>query len=512
MTSKQYAKEHSLDIPHISCIEFPLKVNNVDRALQMVGGKEAIIRACQDEMTNPLELRFTKNIYEHPVNAKLSSNEQILIKVTVPKKALEANEGSVQKTLKQMHEEKKAVHITPVAIINKTFRFREMADFQYSPQTSEFTQTINKSIHSMNYENIKKLEKVFAPDKKPWEPAESGQFELPPPPRFSSIPLPFNYQYKKNAATVIKEGKLSIKSKRIKLHSIIIRWEDEVPQEPTPELKQQLENFQNEPDNMFSRDILHTIEILKGLFDKKPVWIRKHLEAVLSPHLQQCLKYALPQVSYTYTKGPWRQSYIRLGLDPKSSRSLAPYQTERFRIPNVSRTFPKNTTNETLTELPDAFKFNGEELPVSLSFQLENLVDPDVKKILFMGTFREECDFHDGWYDALTMTKLRRLMRYKIRSLVDGTRIEMAKVDHIINKLELAEGKDGDKDDKDIKEDIEDDDDDDDDDEEAGDGYELDVSDANYNEILKYLEKFNPRGAGEIEGLAGLLKQRDLDI
>lgn len=147
MSAKQQAKEHSLDIPHISCIEFPLKVKNVEKAFDMVGGADNIIQSCLDDQV-PLELRFTKNIYEHPVNAKVNKREHILIKISVPKKEFNENNRNIQKTLEQLHTNgKKQMHITPLAIINKTFRFREMSSFNIKSKTvNMFNKLTNQSI------------------------------------------------------------------------------------------------------------------------------------------------------------------------------------------------------------------------------------------------------------------------------------------------------------------------------------------------------------------------------
>ncbi|ODQ58831.1 hypothetical protein WICANDRAFT_84550 [Wickerhamomyces anomalus NRRL Y-366-8] len=503
MSAKQQAKEHSLDIPHISCIEFPLKVKNVEKAFDMVGGADNIIQSCLDDQV-PLELRFTKNIYEHPVNAKVNKREHILIKISVPKKEFNENNRNIQKTLEQLHTNgKKQIHITPLAIINKTFRFREMSDFQYQVKNSEYVQQVNESIHSLNFDKIKELR--FEQDTRPWDfdVKDKQLFDLPPPPRFSSIPLPFNYHYKKNAASVVKEGKLTRKNKHIKLNSIIIKFNDEAPKQPSIELLNQLKVFQSEQDNPFFKDTIITLDILKKLFDEKPIWIRKHLEAILPNPLKPCLKYALPQISYSFTKGPWRQSYIKFGIDPRTSPKYGKYQTEGFRVPNYFQKIPKGFMSEIPNGVSASFQFDGTQVPLTLSFQLENILDEQVQDLLKKAIIRTECDFQDGWYDALSMFKVRRLMRYKLKVLVDGGRFESDKISHIMNNLQVQEANNEKDDGSDDEDEIED---------EEIEDYELDVKEANYDEIVKYLEKFNERGATQIKELSSLIKQKDLDI
>ncbi|CCH45239.1 Transcription factor tau subunit [Wickerhamomyces ciferrii] len=514
-TNKQLAKEHSLDIPHISCIEFPLKVKNVDKAFNMVGGKEKIIQSCLDNQI-PLELRLTKNLYEHPINAKTNANEHLLIKISIPKREYKENNFNIQKTLQNLHSNgKKNVHITPIAIINKTFRFREMSDFQYQVKNSKFVKQVNESIHDLNFEKIKNLK--FEQDTKPWDFDNKQQklFDLPPPPRFSSIPLPFNYNYKKNALTVVKEGKLVTRNKSIKLHSIIIKYSDPTPQESSKELQSQLETFQSQRENPFYKDILLTLDIIIKLFEEKPIWLRKHLESILPIHLKPLLKFALPQISYTFTKGPWRQSYIKFGIDPRILPNLRNYQTEVFRIPNFRTNIPKGFMTDIPNSTPSVFKFDGQQLPMSLTFQLENLIDTDVVILLSKAIINKECDFYDGWFDKLTMFKLRRLMRYKLKMVVDGLTMNSDKLHHILHNLQLQEGKDNEddeEDDEDEGNDQNDDDNDEDNDDDEFEDYELDLKNANYDEILKYIGRFNGKGAEKLKELSNVLKQDDIDI
>jgi general transcription factor 3C polypeptide 5 (transcription factor C subunit 1) len=234
--------------------------------------------------------------------------------------------------------------------------------------------------------------------------------------------------------------------------------------------------------------------------------------------LKPCLKYSLPQIAYTYTKGPWRQAYIKFGIDPKSSPKYAVYQTEGFRVPNFSKSLPKGFISEVPNGVSKVFKFNGDELPVSLLFQIQNITDPMVKDLLSKSEIRTVVDFNDGWYDSLTIAKLRALMRYKLRTLVDGTVLNEKKVDHILYKMELSEAdqekEEGEEDNEEDGEEEENNNEDQEelDEEELEKEYELDITDANYDEIMKYLKKLNPKGAEELGKLSGLLKQANIDL
>ncbi|KAH3680340.1 hypothetical protein WICMUC_000407 [Wickerhamomyces mucosus] len=524
MNSK-YAKENSLDIPHYSSIEFPLKVKNLDKALDLVGGENSILRSCQDHSVNPLELRFTSNRYEHPIQADVSTSEQILIKISLPVKELEENNGNIRKTLRCLHKQgHKPAYIQPVAIINKSFRFRELSDFQFQTKNNEIVQRFEKSAHQLKYSNLKQSLK-FEQDLEPYKPSKDGSYQLPPPPRFSSIRFPFDYGYKKNNATMEKEGKLIVRNKHIKLHSMIIKYDDKIPQGPSSELVTQLDIFKKESnENSIFKDILKTIDILNNLFSTKPIWIRKHLEAILPNHLKPSLKHALPQVSYTFTKGPWRQAYIKFGIDPKSSNEFAKYQTGSFRVNDYRKSLvTKNYITDRPNDVASIFLFNGEELPATLLFQIENLIDPLIAKMIKESTYQEQADFDDGWFDKLTMAKIRYIVPYKLKSLVNGDIVDDDKLKDQLLRLEahVHDRQEIEADDDHILNDDDDDDDDDDeyDDDDINSIGTLDIDEINidpenssFDEVFRYLQTTNPQGANELKDLVGMIKQKDIDF
>ena len=46
------AEKHSMDIPHVTSIEFPLNVKNPERAISMIGGKQKITKAINAQPVN----------------------------------------------------------------------------------------------------------------------------------------------------------------------------------------------------------------------------------------------------------------------------------------------------------------------------------------------------------------------------------------------------------------------------------------------------------------------------
>ncbi|KAH3682498.1 hypothetical protein WICPIJ_006528 [Wickerhamomyces pijperi] len=543
----RYVKEHSLDIPHYSAVEFPLVVNNTDKAIDLVGGEPALVKAAQDHEQNPLELRFSKNKYEHPLASTLSTNENIIIKISVPTKEYEESGKNIRKTLAHLNKagKHKPVSIQPVGIINKTFRFRELSDFQYQTGSDQFISKTNSALHDLNYTELKENFK-FTQDKEPSiVDRTTGSFNFPPPPRFSSIPLPFDYRYTKNTNSVEKEGKYEVRNRPFRLHASVLKYDDPIPIEPPKAVTEKLDYYlQNFTRNTTYRDTLKVIDLLKALFEKRPIWIRKHLEAIIPVHLRYTVKYALPHIAYTYIDGPWRQNYIKFGINPKSSVQYARYQLGAFRVngyrnPRNLRTFVTDQPNDIAT----GFKFNGTDLPITLLFQIEQLIDPEVVEFVKHVKFKEEPDFENGWFDKLTMDKIRLVVPFKLKSLIRDEDYDEKRLEVLLKRLEqtAAEGletsgptsddEEMDLDNDNDRNDMESDDDEDDDEDEdeffdqtlrpdTQDSHNLDqemeflnVQESNFDEILSYLEKQHPEGAIELRSMiSGIAKLGQMDL
>lgn len=457
------AKTHSLNVPHHASIEFPLNVINDSRAIEMVGGKDKINLAIKDftnaqrnlrasnAPTNKLELKLRpKDPFSHPIAATASSNEKILVKLSLPKNKLEENEGDVFRTIRELPSN--SFQVKPVAILDKNFRFLEMSDFQVITKKSPFIEKFNTSVNCGSYEGIKNLLKELPG---PPESGENGDLDIPPLPRFSRISLPHVYNYHSNTATVplaTEDGmKLIRKDTKPKLHSSIIPWSsDRIPQGPPQVLVEQLEKYTKDAEDqnrenavkaLFEHDMVQLVMFLEKLFDEKPIWIRRHIYEIIPKEWRTLLKMALHYVAYTMKRGPFRYLYIKFGYNPKEHQSAWKFQGESFRIPGSSRdldseekVIPPSVEN---TEIPRAFIFDGEIVPRMFFFQLGDIVDPDILEILRSATVLPQCHEESGWLDELSCNRVRFVMRYKLRCLQNKEPIEQSKVNDIMKKTQF---------------------------------------------------------------------------
>lgn len=457
------AKTHSLNVPHHASIEFPLNVINDSRAIEMIGGKEKINLAIKDftntqrnlrasnAPVNKLELNLRpKDPFSHPIAATASSNEKVLIKLSLPKEKLEANDGNVFQTIKGLPSN--SFQVKPVAILDKNFRFFEMGDFQVVTKKSPFIEKFGSSIHSGNYEGIKNLLKELPG---PLESGENRDLDIPPLPRFSRTSLPHVYNYHSNNATVAQateDGmKLVRKDTKPKLHSSIIPWNsDQIPLGPPQVLMDQFEKYNREAESLFKEnsvrvpmeyEMVQLVTFLEKLFDEKPIWIRRHIFEIIPKEWRTLLKVALHHVAYTMKRGPFRYLYIKFGYSPKADQKAWKYQGESFRVAgsirdldSTDKVIPASLEN---TEIPRAFIFDGEAIPRIFFFQLGDIVDPDVQEILRNASILPQCHEEFGWLDELSCNRVRHVMRYKLKCLQNNEPIEPSKVNDIKNKAQF---------------------------------------------------------------------------
>jgi len=185
-------------------------------------------------------------------------------------------------------------------------------------------------------------------------------------------------------------------------------------------------------------------DALQELFAERPIWLRKPLEAQLALRklkdmasisiLQKCLQ----TVSYLWSDGPWRTSYIRLGYDPRDpahAEEASRLQVIDFR----DRWFRKQTTYfEAIQEVrsgravdarnEEDFDVHFRAPPVNRSqlYQVLDIEDTVVKRILALAAHVDQCSPQDGWFEATVIPRIRDRMAVKAE-ILRRTKAAMAK-------------------------------------------------------------------------------------
>lgn len=474
--SKDQAKKYSMDISHVTAVELPLRVKNTDKAILMLGGQDKIRAAVSSQYRRTLiqpsshsvdernlELRLRDDPFHHPVQASVNRREKILMKVCLPKAGLPADYAAGKASRKytvrdlvQMAEDKGLTPLVePVAIINKNYNFRSMADFQMLTKNNQFVQGFIKNVlRTSDFDDTRKYYESALTNKEEFrDPTnyENKDHKLVPPPNFSGVRFPFDYHYQKSPYTVTTRDehgdvRMVMKADAKKLFTNTVDYHaGNVPAAPLPEIVTKYNWLQKTDLSLEYADkkLYDCIECLNLLFKIKPIWLRKLLIDVVPEALKLAVKEALPYVSYCFKNGPWRFCNVRLGIDPRSDSSFWVYQSEYFRLTGMrtravvggERIMPKTIAQshpESGIKLSAHLLFTGEVLPHTINYQIGDLLDPDIEAFLQNIVLRDVVDAQDGWLKRQDMETIRGIIRYKLKQLQAEEAIDPAKVTRII--------------------------------------------------------------------------------
>lgn len=473
-----YAPSYKLDIPSYLSIEYPLRVKDTSKAIKMVGGSTKISQCFIDpEMKLQLKLR-PGDPYSHPVNSsKITSDENVLFKLRIPKRIMDKHTGDVQSALEECEKEGKKYYAEAVGMISKTYRFRALADFQMIMKRSPFMQQFESSLYSGDLDQIKHLSASIQQDFAQKQTYTNTNMDFPPLVRYARADVPFNYRYSGN---LLLDERGEWQNKAVKLHTIFVHWGEKPPRTFDPLLQEEYDKAVRDyttlkdtvPERLANESpvfyFLECMKLLRKLFDMKPVWLRRHIYWMLPEKFRTQLRYALPYVAYTTTKGPWRQSFIKFGYDPSKNSKAALFQVEAFRSnrshvsdSNVKRMLdkkedvfiipetlyqylddfsnPKSELNGmNIGKVPRQFFFDGENPTSAVSFQIGDIMDKDVKQIIRSAKIEQTCHEGSGWFDWVTICQLRAVIKYKMRCINEGKPILETRVVELSQRTQFS--------------------------------------------------------------------------
>ncbi|CCK68583.1 transcription factor TFIIIC subunit TFC1 KNAG_0B01360 [Huiozyma naganishii CBS 8797] len=470
------AKEFTLDIPRIPSVELPLEVSakptSVARAIHMCGGLQKVKDAFKEtgplDQQRGLELALNDDtsrfFNEHPIRGKRVPfrDDSIVLKITVPKGTLQRHNGEVSASLASL--DSKDYKITPVAIVDNTIKFREMSDFQVKLDNVPAAQEFQGSFGSLEWGPFRKfVDTVPDNDPQPFAninsivvdrtlPTPNSDFQLPPPPKLSMVGFPHLYKYRGNPlATKKSDGAAEVKGTYIKNYQLFVHDIKEstvIPCKPHPDLRDAYDTARKDrvypgtkADSNFYGCLEDCLAILRDLFEERPIWVKRHLDGIIPKRIHHTIKIALALVSYRFTMGPWRNTYIKFGVDPRSSHEYAKYQTEYFKIerrlltsPLVRKNVPSIPTvvfqSNVIRGIDTRFRFTGEYIPWYLMLQIDLLVDePNIREVYDAVTYLEQPNELTGWFHELDLVKMRRIVKYELGCLAQGN--------HNFNKYKL---------------------------------------------------------------------------
>lgn len=253
--------------------------------------------------------------------------------------------------------------------------------------------------------------------------AGPGQ-EIIPPPHFTDKVIGFNYNYEQNPNIKVegKEGEdgrlINIQGRKKHSYGHFINHN----QYPVP-TKARREPTIEIPDGLLKQ--------LHALMEERPIWTRRAiLNSVTGNYADSMLRIALQLVGYQFRGGPWRDAFVKYGVDPRPDPKFRIYQTLAFKLErNIVGTkkvpwelVRKDQVKKPKTENTESHLWDGEQYSTDGKFwQVCDITDPFVRQLIDQAPLRDDCDLNDsGWYYRGTWAKVKMIMKVKMIAIKRG--------------------------------------------------------------------------------------------
>ncbi|KAJ2691478.1 tau 95 subunit of transcription factor TFIIIC [Coemansia sp. RSA 1285] len=420
-------------------VEYPGFVNNVETAIKTMGGREKLARVVTEDIGMPVELRYRHNdLVSHPINGNVVATQNLLIKVKRRTRVPKRKDSDGRQSLLAGEAAAAAGPVETsaeiVGIIDKTVRFRSLADFQFVPAPSDPLWGFTDMLQSLDLEKIK-------------EAGEGTLFDSSLDTRNAYIPAPFldrkgwpsQTPLKSHASdlqkgaeegtTITREKKAASSSKsHLPFHGIIIKYSS--PTVPTEASEKAMQCAGAIPEALLAK--------INGILERQPVVSRNAMKLLISRSELDgmLLNVVMATVSYLMESGPWRSCWIRFGYDPRQHEEACKYQIldmrtlfakenigrRRGNMPETSRSqqAPKQPRNPVQAQ-SYIYDMEAARQGIAGIFQLINVDIPILNELIEYpgGRRRSSCE-KSGWLHISLSNTIRRKSRLLKQSL-DGS-------------------------------------------------------------------------------------------
>ncbi|KAF4990400.1 hypothetical protein FGRMN_8535 [Fusarium graminum] len=425
----------------VGAVEIPAVVENVDRAVKAFG-RVPNLQHIMDSGRNSIPFYLTpENPFCKPIMSHNARSHDVVLKVTVPKRTGRKRkrgtngpwEGDIEvadaedqspenegvssyarlddpKILRRkLADNEDDYQVEAVGVIRNTHRFRGLSNFYWDMTKSEFAQRYVDQVLPGDVDKMKGFKFLPGTDKGP-------NVDILPPPIFTHMSIPFNYQYSQNPYVRATEDGGTVNTTAVKQVGYFIGAEDPSPAGP-----------QLEPD-MTDPRMVEIMAELEAAFEERPVWTRRSLLNHLGGKLKNWneLKKYLNYAAYQFKGGPWRDGVVPYGIDPRTDPKYRTYQTLMFKLPKQKRAQHGQTwkslrkvqmgpLKEFLEELSESHVFDGETFHTDGKvWQVCDITDPLLRELLENAAIRPEWDPSSGWYHGGLWAKVKAIMKTKL--------------------------------------------------------------------------------------------------
>ncbi|KAI9653407.1 MAG: tau 95 subunit of transcription factor TFIIIC [Bathelium mastoideum] len=365
--------------------------------------------------------------------------------------------------VKRLRDNADSYRIEAVGRVNETHRFRTTVDLVSSASGVPLLEMLNSSILDFDFAKMKQFE--LAPAK-----GAPPNICIAPPKIFSIQPQPYNYFYRQNPAVRIKhdsatgQSTLYNASKSDRLHLQPLSITATLPSAPPSSLP---------PLSSLSAGVRAGVAKLRALLAERPIITRRVGLNDLGRAYEHNFKSLSQYCGFQFRSGPWRDTLVRYGVDPRAEPEYGAYQTVMFHLApsaaggsgrgggevngggdgggggggsvavqqgeksgvgvvggagagGIDVSDGKWRWNRTPKFRPKEGEkashiFDGRSVWTDGKvWQLCDIEEPLLREMLDTCPLREECDLEsDGWFPNGTMAKLRVIMKDMINVLLN---------------------------------------------------------------------------------------------
>ncbi|QIX01777.1 hypothetical protein AMS68_007294 [Peltaster fructicola] len=443
------------DVPNhrIISIEHPCIIRSLENGLKSMGGeprmKHILEHQVGDSLQNPQKPKPEPELGvslrpNDPLAARLTSTgvdtRNVLLKITLPKRTgrkrkrgsdlpwEESTTASVTTSitapelLKRLKDNEDKYVLETVSLVQETHRFRNLPDFQTKAGDLPIFQELTAHVLQPSYSKLKE----FTVDATPGLPTMTS---FPGPPSFAAAMQAYRYEYQQASGVRFsrdEDGNIhatNLQAPARKLMKAVAPDCDEVPQGPPAELKVQ---------NPWGTFLPRIIDELRKLLEVRPLVTRR----VAVNHITQCsdtlFREATQWVGYNFSAGPFRDTLIKYGVDPRKDPKYRIYQTLMFQLDkraaraagekNEKWNRSYRVTVDYEQPLNNSHLFDGQHISANgKTWQICDITDPLIKQLFDTEELPSVCDVHSyGWYYGGTICRARIIMREKIEKLFEG--------------------------------------------------------------------------------------------
>ncbi|KAB5563086.1 RNA polymerase III transcription factor IIIC subunit-domain-containing protein [Coniochaeta sp. 2T2.1] len=241
--------------------------------------------------------------------------------------------------------------LEPVGVVHNTHRYRGLSDFQYSLGNSKF---MNRFVAQVMPGSIPKLRQYEIEV----GTAQAPDIDLVPPPFFAPQGMPNSYNYTQNPFV----RNLGVDGLGEEARPVSGGSDDESESDVSSRFSEEFESVVNTsmrgpapgyfirynefpsparprvPPDLSDPHVAAVMAELRRAMNERPVWTRRSMFNRLSsavsslPKSGNIIKHCIQYAGYQFRGGPWRDSLVKYGVDPRSDPKYRVYQTLIFKL------------------------------------------------------------------------------------------------------------------------------------------------------------------------------------